>query len=402
MKILYVVADPGQTKQARGGGFQTHVRETIENFEAMGHRVALLDSGHVELEADGRPRAPGATHTWKERLPRPLRVVGRDALYVLHNRKFRPRLEAFARERDPFDAVYERYHAFEWAPGAWARESRLPWVLEFNASVDELEIMGGLGLGRVGRSIERRVVLGANHVVAVSGVLRDQLLALGVDRRRAHVLHNAVDPERFRPDVPGGATRRSLGLLGRTVIGFVGSFAPYHGVELFLAAARRVIRERPETVFLLVGGRKGNLRYEKLRAETEAGVPPGSVVFAGEVPHTEIPACLAAMDVAVIPMAADYGSPTKTFEYMAMGKAMVAPAVPALREVLEPRRTAMLTRPGDWYDLAEACLELAADPELRRRLGAAAREAVLARHTWKGNARFLADLLEDARREGPR
>ena len=402
MKILYVVADPGQTRQSRGGGFQTHVRETIENFQALGHQVELLDSGQVELEADGRPRAAAATHSWKERLPQPVRAVGRDALYVLHNRKFLPQLEAFAAAHGPFDAVYERYHAFEFAPGEWARRTRLPWVLEFNASVDELQILGGLGLGCVGRAIERRVVAGANHVVAVSDVLRRQLLRLGVEPRRAHVLHNAVDPGRFHPGIPGSQVRRRLGLEGRIAIGFVGSFAPYHGVELFLAAARRVARERPEVVFVLVGGRKGLRRYEELRAATEASVPGGAVRFLGEVPHAEIPSCLAAMDVAVIPMAADYGSPTKTFEYMAMGKAVVAPAVPALKEVLTDRRTALLTRPGDWYDLSCACLELASDGELRRSLGQAAREAVVARHTWSLNARFLLDLLEDARREGSR
>ena len=87
--------------------------------------------------------------------------------------------------------------------------------------------------------------------------------------------------------------------------------------------------------------------------------------FAGEVPHAAIPAHIAAMDVAVIPMAADYGSPTKTFEYMAMGRAVLAPAVPALREVLEDGRTARLTRPGSVGELAGAMRELADDPHPR-------------------------------------
>ncbi len=401
MRILYVVPDPGVTPRARGGGFQTHVGETIANLEALGHRVALLDSGKVEFEADGRPRGGGA-YGWKERLPRPLRVAGRDALYLLHNRRFARRLEEFARREGPFDVVYERYHAFEWAPGAWARRARVPWVLEFNASVDELELLGGLGLGAIGRRIERSVVRRAHHVVAVSGVLGEQLKAMGVEPGRVHVLHNGVDETRFRPDLDGAPVRRRLGLEGRVVIGFVGSFAAYHGVDLFLEAARRVAAARPDTVFLLVGGREGNLRYETLRAAAAQGPRAGAVVFAGEVPHAEIPGWLAAMDVAVIPMAADYGSPTKTFEYMAMGRAVVAPAVPALREVLEDRVHALLTRPGDAADLERACLELAGDPALRARLGRAAREAVVARHTWAGNARAIEKLLESAVAEGPR
>jgi glycosyltransferase involved in cell wall biosynthesis len=401
MRVLYVVPDPGVTPRARGGGFQTHVSETIRNLEALGHPVALLDSGKVEFEADGTPRG-GHSLGWKERLPRGLRVVGRDALYVLHNRRFARSLREFAARRGPFDVVYERYHAFEWAGGAWARRAGLPWVVEFNASVDELKILGGLGLGAVGRRIERSVVRRASHVVAVSGVLGERLRQMGVEPGRVHVLHNGVDEQIFRPDIDGAPVRRRLGLEGRTVIGFVGSFAAYHGVDLFLEAAAAVAAARPEVAFLLVGGRQGNPRYESLRERSAGQVRAGAVVFAGEVAHAEIPSYLAAMDAAVIPMAADYGSPTKTFEYMAMGRAVVAPAVAALREVLQDRRTALLTRPGEAADLARACLELARDPGLRRDLGRAAREAVVARHTWSGNARFIAGLLERAVAEGPR
>jgi len=401
MRVLYVVPDPGVTPRARGGGFQTHVSETIRHLEALGHEVALLDSGRLEFEADGRPRG-GRAYGWKERLPRPVRVVGRDLLYLLHNRRFGPRVAEFAARRGPFDVVYERYHAFEWAVGAWSRRARRPWVVEFNASVDELKLLGGLGLGRVGRRIERSVVRRANQLVAVSGVLGRDLERMGVASERIHVLHNGVDELRFRPDLDGSEVRRQLGLEGRTVVGFVGSFAAYHGVDLFLEAARRVAGARPGVTFLLVGGREGNLRYETLRAAHAAAVEAGQVVFAGEVAHARIPAYLAAMDVAVIPMAADYGSPTKTFEYMAMGRAVVAPAVPALREVLEDRRTALLTRPGEVDDLVRACAELVADAGLRRRLGEAARAEVVARHTWAGNARAIQAVLEQAVAEGPR
>ena len=146
-------------------------------------------------------------------------------------------------------------------------------------------------------------------MVAVSGVLRDQLLASGVSPGRAHVLHNGVDTDRFRPDIPGLEVRARLGLDGKVVIGFVGSFAAYHGVDLFLEAAARVAQANPDVVFLLVGGRKGNLRYEGLRAETGRAVRPGAVVFAGEVPHTEIPGWIAAMDATAALLPADQKLP---------------------------------------------------------------------------------------------
>ena len=86
-----------------------------------------------------------------------------------------------------------------------------------------------------------------------------------------------------------------------------------------------------------------------------------------------------------------FGSPTKLFEYMAMGKAIVASRLGQIGEVLDDEETALLIEPGDARQLADAILRLRDSPELRRRLGAAARRAAVEKHTWKQNAQRVID-----------
>src|SRR5260370_10481034 len=119
----------------------------------------------------------------------------------------------------------------------------------------------------------------------------------------------------------------------------------------------------------------------------------GSVMFGVAIPHGSVRAHLDAANILVsphVPMPGGtpfFGSPTKLFEYMAMGKAIVASALDQIADVLEHGRTALLVRPGDPSELAEAIQRLAADAQLRIELGRNAREIALARHTWRQNAR---------------
>ena len=111
------------------------------------------------------------------------------------------------------------------------------------------------------------------------------------------------------------------------------------------------------------------------------------VRFTGLVPHAEVPATVAGFDIALQPRVVDYASPLKIFDYMAAGRAIVAPDQPNIREILAHDRTALLfdpVRPGAMW---EAIARLLADPALRTRLGMAARADLEARdYTWRGNA----------------
>ncbi len=130
----------------------------------------------------------------------------------------------------------------------------------------------------------------------------------------------------------------------------------------------------------------------------------GQAIFTGAIPHQYVRAYLDAADILVsphVPMPGNYpffGSPTKLFEYMAMGKAIAASALDQIAEVLEDGKTALLVAPGDSVELVAAIQHLAADPRLRAELGRNARATALARHTWRQNAGRVLDCADSGER----
>jgi glycosyltransferase involved in cell wall biosynthesis len=116
-----------------------------------------------------------------------------------------------------------------------------------------------------------------------------------------------------------------------------------------------------------------------------------SIIFTGLVPHSDAPRYLAASDILVSPhLGFDdgtkfFGSPTKLFEYMAMGKPIIASRLEQIGEVIRDGENGLEMMPGNASQLADQILDFARDRELRTRLGAAARQEVVQRYTWKAN-----------------
>jgi len=149
--------------------------------------------------------------------------------------------------------------------------------------------------------------------------------------------------------------------------------------------------------FLIVGSGSLHGEVERLlQAQRESG----KVIFTGAVAHDRVPALLDACDILIAPHVplADgsefFGSPTKIFEYMAMGKAIVASRLGQIGEVLSHEETALLVEPGNVRELAAAIARVAGSSELRERLGPAAREAAVKNHTWGHNARRVLDAYD--------
>jgi len=132
-----------------------------------------------------------------------------------------------------------------------------------------------------------------------------------------------------------------------------------------------------------------------------AGGALEATVFTGLIPQEDGPAHLAACDVLASPHVENpdgapfFGSPTKLFEYMAMGKGIVASDLEQIGEVLVHGRTAWLVRPGSVDALAAGLAQLIDDRELRKALGSVARREVVARYTWREHTRRTIERLKD-------
>jgi glycosyltransferase involved in cell wall biosynthesis len=319
----------------------------------------------------------------------------REVPYFAHAQRFLAAARRRMAEAAP-DLLYQRFDPANWAGVALARERGIPLVLEFNGS--EVWIADHWDRPFRHRDLfvaaEEANLRHADLIVVVSEVLRQGLLERGCEEQRVLVRPNAVETDRYRPDVDGQAVRRRLGLGDAPVVGFVGTFGMWHGAPVLARAARRVLSERPDARFLFVGDGRDRKECEGiLEGRGEA------VRFTGLVPQEEGPEHLAAMDILAAPHVENpdgtrfFGSPTKLFEYMAMGRGIVASRLEQIGDILEDERTALLVPPGDEAALAGAIVRLLDDAALARRLGAAARTRALERHTWTANVRGVVDRL---------
>jgi glycosyltransferase involved in cell wall biosynthesis len=296
--------------------------------------------------------------------------------------------------------VYQRHGLYGYAGALAARRWGVPLVLEYNGS--EIWIGDHWGKPVAARDmalrIERAMLSCANVVTAVSRPAAEQAIERGAARERVLLSPNAVDVAHYAPSVDGAPVRARYGLGQSLVIGFIGTFGPWHGASL-LAQAFGLARELAPgvDVRLLMIGDGPDL--PAARAAVRAAGLEAMAVFTGLAPQIEGAAHLAAADILVSPTLPNpdgspfFGSPTKLFEYMAMGKAIVSSDMAQMAEILAHDRTALLTAPGDVQALAQALARLVHDSDLRARLGAAARQEAETRHQWRHRVIDLENAL---------
>lgn len=208
---------------------------------------------------------------------------------------------------------------------------------------------------------------------------------------------NGVDIARFDPGISGEAIRRQFDIGNdRVVFGFVGSFAPWHGLDMLVESVLTLIEEGLQVHLLLVG--QPNYHWQALLDRLHSDRLGAHVTLAGFVRPKDIPPYLAAMDVAVLPNAAEYCSPLKLFEYMAMARLTVAAGTPPVAATLADGKEGLLFPVGDKAALTELLRQLASDSAYRRRLqaemGQAARRRMESEFTWRHNAERVFRLAE--------
>jgi glycosyltransferase involved in cell wall biosynthesis len=237
----------------------------------------------------------------------------------------------------------------------------------------------------------RETIAACRNVVGVGAVtpyLRERF------RPDVHDMTAGVDVERFRPGVPD--VRGSLGIpAAAPVILYAGRLVPLKNLPLLVEAFAEIRRALPEARLVVAGD--GPLRSYIFAAAARHGLsaspgpsPAAALVHAGEIPHAEMPARYASADLVVLTSLEESFS-LVALEAMACGRALLVPAVGYLPRLVEDGATGALYPAGDRAALVGRALALLADGGARRRLGAAARERALARHSWAAvAAEFLA------------
>jgi glycosyltransferase involved in cell wall biosynthesis len=288
--------------------------------------------------------------------------------------------------------LYERCNLYLLA-GAWLRKrTGIKMLLEINAPLaKERAAFGGLGLPLLARRLEQYVWRSADFALPVTHVLAQEIRAAGVEPEKIVVIANGINPERFAQTPDSEAAKSALGLSGRLVLGFTGFMRDWHGLSDVLDWMAGA--DVPKNVHLLLvgdGPALGGLKAQAARLHLE-----NRVTFAGLVDRDMVAKMVAVFDIALQPKSVEYASPLKLFEYMALGKAIVAPDQPNIREVLQADVSGILFDPDRASSMTGAIARLARDEGLRARLGEGARKGIDERgYTWKENARRVAALAQ--------
>jgi PEP-CTERM/exosortase A-associated glycosyltransferase len=244
-----------------------------------------------------------------------------------------------------------------------ARKLGIPVVYEVrafweDAAVDQRKFACGSWKYRLSRFLESRLVRRVDHVTVICEGIRTELVRRGVDPARISVIPNGVDSQAFDASTASDQVVRQFGLQGKRVLGFIGSFYRYEGLQLLVEAVQIVARHRPDVRLLLVGGgeMESAIAGDVRRLQLE-----NTVLLAGSRSPDEVRDFYAAMDILVYPRLSEritnLVTPLKPLEAMAMGKLVVGSNAGGIAELVEDGKTGFLFKAGSRDDLVFVLLK---------------------------------------------
>lgn len=256
-----------------------------------------------------------------------------------------------------------------------------------DAAVDHGTTREGSLRYRLTRALETSAIRRANHVFTICEGLRADIVARGIAASHVTVIPNAVDVETFQLAQPADpALQEKWGLKGRTVIGFIGSFYAYEGLDLLVAALPDVIKVHPNACLLLVGG---GPQEAALKAQVQSLGLAQHVIFTGRVPHAEVNRYYDLIDMLAYPRHSmrltELVTPLKPLEAMAQGHLFVASDVGGHKELVEHGKNGWLFKADDRAALSQAIVDMLAHPERWPLMKANGREFVESVRNWRNS-----------------
>ena len=385
MHILYHHSTTGQDAQG------IHIQEILHAFTALGHTTELVSfADRRKKPAASGPRRTevhaargGERYTWLTKL-KSLAAVYELAELGYNFWGMSALARAVLRRRPGL--LYERYSLFNVSGIVVSKLFRIPLLLEVDAPLAyEKEQYEKLALRRLAYGLERWICSHSTRTIVVSTPMKNILARQGVPPDHMVVISNGVNTVEIASSVGRLDVRAKYGIGAKLVLGFVGWFKPWHRLDavIDLLATRPGWRGRIHLLFVGDGPEAGPLR-ERVRA---LGLED-SVTLTGPVGREQIYDHIDAFDVALQPHVTEYASPMKMFEYLALGKCVVAPDLENIREILTHGEDGLLFRPGDAADMARAIEVLVSEPNRIHAMGRAARRKIEdRRYYWIENAR---------------
>ncbi len=297
-------------------------------------------------------------------------------------------------KRHGSEAIYERHALFNVAAVVASKWLKIPVIIEVNSPLSmEQSRENAIVFPGLGAMMERWSLNRADKVLTVTTALKEILTGMGVQPTQILVMPNGIDPSHFSAAASDPSAKAVLGLTGKIIVGFVGWFREWHGIDMLVSAAAKASADQPAIHILLIGDGPARAGLEAQIARLGM---QDKVTITGALSHDEIPNALSCVDIAVQPAANEYCCPMKVIEYMGMGKAILAPDQPNISELITDADNGILFKVGDVGDMARAISALARSPELRERMGANAKATIASRKLlWSDNAARVVEIFKN-------
>ena len=377
---------------------RTHYWFSLKAGGSVGHTAGVINAlkNKVNLEILSNDTLAEVDHPITLVKPIFIPWLPNDLNELIYNAK----IIRYCEEID-IDTIYQRHSAFSFSGAYLAKKKEIPFILEFNSSdVWKLRYWSSNNnlLRKIYRSIiklplasfiENYNINYASYIVVVSQVLSDFLVGKGVDSKKIIVMPNGVDEKKYQPNIDCTEIKKRYDLKNKVVVGFIGTFGVWHGVENIVIAYGELLKRFPKyitnTNLLLIGD---GIKMIEVKKQIDEYSLIKNVILTGIVPQSDGAKHLAACDILVNSTIENpdgsvfFGSPTKLFEYMAMGKGIICSDMAQMSDVLDHKRTAYMVQPGNKEELILGLKALIDNQYMREELGRNARAEVIKKYTW--------------------
>jgi len=389
MKILFYSPHPTLYFDAPTG-YGSHMRGMVKGYREEGHTVEILVLGNKPLSRDSSTQTNSFKSVLKKSLPKILWRTLKEIQQIQFDKYAAKELQAAVQTFNP-DLVYERSAWMSNGSVQVLKPFKIKHIVEINApfeeEVKEFENASSF-IAFVGKKKLKNLLQSANFVAPITSSLQKHVVKnYDVNPGNCLVVPNAFDKSEIQiRDSRVEEIRKALDLTNKTVIGFVGSIFPYHGVDRLIQAVSNL--NNSNVALLIVGD--GYLIPELKKLTQTVGIS-SSVHFTGSVPKEDVYNYIAAMDIVTLPNTEWYCSPVKLFEYGALGKAILAVNEAGVSDVMAESDGVLFE--NNEHDFQKALdLSVSNLNELKEK-AKAFQHKISANHTWSANARNILNQL---------
>jgi len=381
--------------RVRGIGAEgVHIAGIANGFQALGHEVAFVSPTDTDPISNinkkflyNASQKTKVLHFLADHAPQ----VCFECIELLYNVIGISKLKNQIHKTE-FGFIYERYAFYNIAGALMSKKYNIPLIVEVNELSGHERVRGQI-MVPLAKKIEKLIFNQATLILVVSDFLKEHIAKMINSDRKILVIPNGVSREWVETEIPQSEIKglqERLNITGKKVIGFVGGLDHWHSFDFLLELIGELKRNFSDIVLLIVGD--GPLREYILSTADKLGLHD-SIIITGIVPHEEVPKYISLFDIAIIPHSNEFRSPIKLFEYMAAGKAVVAPATIPIKSVIKDRINGAIFKLGIKEDALETINNLFINNQLREDIGKNAKNTIRDNYLWEKHSLNIVNEL---------